>query len=358
MRIAVLATTRHPLRQPWTGGQEAHTATLITALRARGHHIRLYAREGTAPQLADEIIHYPDLPPISAVAALDPQVPEPDFLRDHHCLVGAMAHLMSHDDDLDVVHNQTLHHLPLSMSTCLATPLVTTLHTPPFPWMELGAALARPTARFVAVSDALARQWTTLADPITLIANGIDTGAFPEGAGGDALAWVGRLVPEKGADLAIKAAKRAGRRLRLAGPISNQEWFDDVIAPHLDDDIEHLGHLDHSATARLLGESAALLMTPRWEEPFGLVVAEAAVTGTPVVALARGGLPEVVSPEIGVLVDPDDGSHGLASAIAEAIALQRSLVRQHAIEAFGADRMAQQYEDEYQRAIDATRENN
>ena len=96
-------------------------------------------------------------------------------------------------------------------------------------------------------------------------------------------------------------------------------------------------------------------MTPRWDEPFGLVAVESALTGTPVLALDRGGLGEVVDQHMGVLVKPrssdDDTVEALAGAIGGAADLARPAVRARAIERFSIDRMVADYENVYQRAI-------
>ena len=323
MRIAVLATNRNPLRAPFAGGQESLTAALVAQFRARGHEVVLYAADGTPSDLADEVVVYPALPRLSQVAALDPQVPEKPFLDDHHAFTFAMADLARRDraGQVDVVANHSLHHLPMSMSTVLAAPVVTTLHTPPFPWMELGAALAAPSARYVAVSRALAAQWTTLPAPRTrVVRNGVDADAFALGPGAadGALAWVGRVTPEKAPHLAARAARLAGRRLRIVGPVSDEAYARDVLRPVLGGGVEHLGALSSVELGEIVGASAGLLVTPVWEEPFGLVAAEAAMCGTPVIALERGGVAEAVTPRTGVLVDPHGGDDVVAARLARA----------------------------------------
>ena len=354
MRIAILATSRNPLCEPYAGGQESHTAMLARGLRRIGHHVRLYARAGTDPDLADELVTYVDLPELSAVAALDPQLPEPDFLTDHAAFTGAVADLLARRD-VDLVHNESLHFLPLAFSTALATPVVTTLHTPPFPWMELGIALAGPEAAYVCVSRANARDWTSLPGPARIIPNGVEDDGRGPGAGGEHLVWTGRFTRETGADIAIRAARRAGRQIRLAGPVSDPDWFDHAIAPELGPGVEHVGHLTHDQLAALVRGSAVALVTPRWDEPFGLVAAEAAMWGTPVVALDRGGLSEFLTTDMGVCVGrlcvaaavEQDGAEGVGGAVR----LPGSRVHDAARDALGSHRMVDEYAGLYRELV-------
>lgn len=267
MRIAVVGPSRHPVVEPFAGGQESATAALVTGLRERGHTVRLYAARGTSPGLADEVVEHEALPELSAVAAIDPHLPEPDFLRDHQAYSGVMGHLLA-SDPVDIVHNHSLHHLPLTLAPAVlrvvGAPTVTTLHTPPFPWTELGAHLAGERARFVAVSGALARCWTTLAPAaLTVIPNGVDPRRFPLGEGGTSAVWVGRITPEKGLDLAVRAARSAGVGLRIVGPIHDREYWERDVQPLLKGaDVEVLGPLDHVRSAEIIGSSAVSLVTP------------------------------------------------------------------------------------------------
>lgn len=351
LRIAVLATNRNPLSEPFAGGQESLTAALVAGFRRRGHHVVLFAAEGTPADVADEVVAYPALPRFSAVAALDPQLPEKPFLDDHHAFTFAAAELARRDraGELDVVANHSLHHLPMSLSPALAAPVVTTLHTPPFPWMELGAALAAPSARYVAVSRALAAQWTTVDARVVL--NGADPEAFTLGPGAHdgALAWVGRITPEKAPHLAAVAARLAGRPLRLVGPVSDRAYFESQVAPLLGSDITHLGSLGSAGIADVLGSSDALLVTPVWEEPFGLVAVEASLCGTPVIALERGGVREAVTEATGVLVPDGPGTRdevrvaALVQALGSLRSFDRRAVRAEAERRFGVERLVDQH---------------
>lgn len=343
MRLVILGPSHHPVAEPFAGGLERFTADLTRGLRSRGHHVELHALAGSDGSIADRFHPMPQLPPLSELASGDPNLPEPQFMHDQFVYLAALRDLVRRDD-IDAVLNESLHQLPLAFGTVLDVPVITTLHTPPFPWMELGAWLAGDSGHFVAVSDALRAQWASRV-PSRVIHNGVDPALLPLTPGGPDLAWVGRLTPEKGADLAIGAARRAGRGLRLAGPISDSDWFDAVIRPLLGGSVRYLGPLRRTEVAALYGSSAATLVTPRWEEPFCLVAAESQMCGTPVVGIRRGGLPEVVTGPGGRLVESgDDVIERLADAVDEAAGVDRALVAGHARRTLHWDHMLDGYE--------------
>lgn len=333
MRLAILGPSWHPVGEPFAGGQERFTADLTRGLRERGHHVELYALPDSDATLADRLHPMPSLPPLSAIASADPQMPEPTFLQDQYVYVDAIRELL-YRNDIDAILNESLHQLPLALSPLVPVPMITTLHTPPIPWMEVGAWMAGTSGCYVAVSEAVRDQWNRLTVD-RVVPNGVDPRRFPVGPGGDELAWVGRLTPEKGTDLAIEAARRAGRGLRIAGPVSDSEWFETVVRPLLGGDITYVGALGGADLAELYGTSAATLVTPRWEEPFCLVAAESQMCGTPVIALRRGGLPEVVTAPGSMLVtaaphSTTDPVTGLAGAIDAWAPADRALVGAHA----------------------------
>lgn len=304
-RLVVLANPRHPVAQPFAGGMESHTWHLCRELTAMGVTTTLFAPAGSDPAIASELRTYPVMT-LSATAQRDVTKPSDVELYQHHAMMQAVAEIVGEGLG-DMVHNQTLHYLPI-VTSALLPPMATTLHTPPFAWLESAIRSGGRHSNYVAVSRFIGEEFRGLAAlPPRVIHNGVDTAVFAAGDGGDDLVWTGRFVPEKAPHLAIEAAAASGRRLRMMGPISDPGYFDEYVRPRLGPDVDYLGHLDRTGVAAVLQRSAACLVTSVWPEPFGLTAAEAVSCGTPVVGFRVGGLAEVISaPELGALVPAGD----------------------------------------------------
>ena len=351
LRVALIASNRFPLCQPFAGGLEAHVWHLARALVERGHEVSLFAGSGSDLSLECAALTVRELM-LSAAAQADPSASPAAFMADHHAYLNLMMHIGQAQSGFDIVHNHSLHHLPVAMAPMLGTPMLTTLHTPPTPWLESALDVTGSAGtRFAAVSRHTAAAWRHVAPDVTVVPNGVDFRRWPLGPGGDNLVWFGRITAEKAPHMAIAAARRADLPLVLAGPLSDTAYFKRAIAPSLGDQVRYAGHLNHDELARLVGRSAAALVTPAWHEPYGLVVAEAMSCGTPVVAFARGGIPEIVSPQGGRLVPPND-VEAMADEIPAALSLARIDVHRHAVACCSAEAMVTAYLDLYRTMID------
>ncbi|MBC6996682.1 glycosyltransferase [Neolewinella lacunae] len=292
MRIALLAPLRYPIREPFHGGLEMHTHLLARELSARGHSVTLFAHPDSDPRFR---IVPQAIPGKGALATL----------RATYAAVRSMGR-----GDFDVIHNNSIHFLPPLLVRHLPAPLVTTLHTPPYRSFQLTGWLARASARcrYVAISHFVARQWAPYVGESTVVHNGLALEDWPYSAAGSprTAVWYGRFTPEKGAEYAIAAARAAGYRLTLAGPVYDPDYFSRAIAPQLGGDIHYAGHLTQAELAALVGQAAVGLVTPVWDEPFGLAYAEMLACGTPVAGFASGAAAEIITPATGILVAKRD----------------------------------------------------
>lgn len=350
MRICLIASSRFPLREPFAGGLESWTYVLARELKARGHAVSVFAAPGSDPELGVTVLDIPAFEP-SPAARRDVAAPPVRWMAEHHAYLGLMLDLArTGARRYDVVHNSSLHHLPVAMASALEVPVVTTLHTPPLPWLESAVALSAAAGRFATVSRFTARAWAHVVrgEPIL---NGVDTRRWLPGTGGGGAVWSGRLVPEKAPHEAIDAARLAGVPLRLAGPLPDRPYFDREVLPRLGRDITYVGHLTHRDLTGLIGNASVALVTPAWDEPYGLVAAEAMACGTPVAAYARGALPEVVSAETGALAVAGD-VRDLARAIRTALSCRRDAVRAVACRDHSLTRMLDDYECFYESTLE------
>jgi len=345
LRICLIASSRFPIREPFAGGLEAHTHALARQLRTRGHEVSVFAAPGSDPALG--IVELPvDTFEAAPGERQDTGVTPDSWINEHHAYLGLMLELArTGADRFDVIHNNSLHHLPIAMSPAVPVPMFTTLHTPPVPWLESAVAYAAPTSTFVAVSEFTAREWAPLVSCGT-IHNGIDMDTWRPGPGGGPAVWSGRLVPEKAPHLAIDAARRVGMPLTLAGPSLDRGYFAREIAPRLGGNVQYVGHLTHEQLRATLGAASVAVVTPVWDEPYGLVAAEALACGTPVAAFARGALPEFVDERVGALARPDDVAD-LGRAMRAAVTRDRAVVRRVAQERCSISRMVDRYEALY-----------
>src|SRR3989442_15575316 len=159
-------------------------------------------------------------------------------------------------------------------------------------------------------------------------------------------------MPEKGAHLAIEAAKRAKVPLILAGIIDchtkeSIEYFEGMIKPHIGtEQITYIGPVNKRQRNKLLSRARGFLNPIKWEEPFGMVMIEAMAVGCPVISFARGAAPEIiVDGETGFLVPHLDE---MVQALPKIDEIDRERARLHVERNFSATVMAQSYTRVYE----------
>ena len=368
MRLAFVAPLVSPIAPPYLGGSQALLAELAAGMAERGHQVTLFAASGSridAPGVTvrDPGIDSGQLRPAQffGKSAGDTAAEAADavFFRSAQGFLRIFTQLQQELDGHDLIHAHAFDWPAFAFGALLAEQraVIHTLHLPAVnPSINLLLRDLRETnnpTRLMSVSRACAATYAPYAAMDAIIYNGIDVDVIPFGAQADPagfLLFAGRISPEKGVTDAIEIARRAGRRLLLAGGIYDQSYFEQQVRPALEaskDTSAYLGQLSQVDLWRSMSQASALLLPIGWEEPFGLVAVEALAAGCPVIAYARGALPEIISAdETGFLIPPD-GLDAAARAVAQVAGLSRTACRARAAAQFGLARMLDDYEQLY-----------
>jgi glycosyltransferase involved in cell wall biosynthesis len=290
-RILMTADPYLPVPPRLYGGIERVIDLLLRGLVAGGHSITLIAHPDSQPPVGVEVVPYGVPPHVGAW----PRVAE---------VAQAAFALITRARHFDLVHSWGRLMALLPVLPLRRLPKIQTYQRDRIPWSSVSHAvrMAGPSVRFVGCSESVYRERPPgpLGGEWTRIFNAVDTERFrarTEVAADAPLMFLGRLERMKGVHHAVEIARRSERRLVIAGNRVDADdgYFESEIAPHLDGHhVEWVGPVDDQAKDHWLGQSAALLMPVEWEEPFGIVMAEALACGTPVVGFPRGGVREVV----------------------------------------------------------------
>ena len=342
MRILLTADPEIPVPPALYGGIERIVDMLARGLVARGHEVTLMAHPQSAT--AGRLVAWPGGKSQSKA----------DTLRNAAALTREVTRGRH-----DLVHSFSRIAYMLPILPSRLPKLMTYQRAISRRSVRLGHTLSRGTLHFCAIS-----KWMTkhVADIGTwhLVFNGVPMATYtfrPEVAADAPLVFLGRIEEIKGPHIAIEVARQAGLPLLIAGNIPDEYrgWFDSNIAPHIDgNNVRYVGPVNDEQKNALLGAARAFLMPILWEEPFGIVMAEAMACGTPVIGLRRGAVPEVVEDGVtGYVVDTVDE---MVTAVGRVGAIDRGDVRARAERMFSEEAMVGGYLGVYERMTAGARQ--
>ena len=282
MRIALTADPELPVPPKHYGGIERIVDMLARGLEARGHSVTLFAHPESSS--AGRLVSWPGASSVSVG----------DTMRNASTLAQWVMR-----NPVDIVHSFSriaylTPILPFGLPKLMTYQRAISSRS-----VRLGHALSRGTLAFTAISEWMMQhvkhigRWSMIPNGVPLDAYTFRATAAPDAP----LVFLGRIEEIKGPHLAIEIARRSGRRLIIAGniPDEKRDWVETHVLPYVDGDrVRYIGPVDDKQKNALLGEAAAFLMPILWEEPFGIVMAEAMACGTPVIGFARGSVPEIV----------------------------------------------------------------
>lgn len=342
MRIAQLAPLWKTVPPKRYGGTELVVSNLTEELVKQGIDVTLFACEGseTTAQLV-KVIEKPMYDLVGGFSWKGIQAYE--FL--------SYNELFKRISDFDIVHNHMGFH-PTVFSQLLPTPMITTLHSsaaPDFPYLIDHVK----DNLYVSISNAQ-RKVVSQLNYIQTIYHGIETKKFQfnNNTDNNYLFFIGTLSPQKGIDIAVKAARELGEKLIIAGEIRKEDenFLNEKIFPFVDGkQIQFIQELTFDQKCEHYAHAKALLFPIQWNEAFGLVMIESLASGTPVIAYNNGSVPEIITNgKTGYVVD---NFEDFKKAIQNISTISRDICKKEAEEKYDVVIMAQNYINLYKKLI-------
>lgn len=371
LNIAFLPALKRPITLQTTASRNRVIVDLATGLTKKGHRVTIFGTSNS------------QLPGIEIVGVIPKGIIElgqfeNPFYAETAYIVHAITKLVSRQGEFDIVHNHMYpEFLPLLSISRFKTPIVTTIHAQVTEEFKMAISDTKDSSKLVSISQSAQ---SALGLNSTVVYNGIDTEFFTPLEHGDNrknsyILFVGRMskakdkqgnfLDPKGVQNAIKVAQNSWESLKIVGNVEDKEFYDELVKPHLSSKMQFIGEvsseqkLTREELKELYQNAKAFLFPVNWEEPFGLVMAEAMACGTPVIAFNRGSVLEIVINGLtGYVVDYNSGIDGLVEAVKKINLMSRKDYqemrkdcRKRVRDNFSIEKMVEDYEKLYYKII-------
>jgi glycosyltransferase involved in cell wall biosynthesis len=374
INIAILASNfiklppnSHDVPHGYSGAPEKIMHTITEELVKRNHNITLFASGDS--QTSAKLVAV-----TQKATALDPEIDILHHEEFEHLLI-AKCYEMAKKNVFDVIHTifdiKSSYYAPL-----VSTPTVSTLHSPLVGIRKKILSQNPNSQYYVSISNSQRKPIPNLKYAGTIY-HGIypDKYHFSENGKHEYILYTGRLIAEKGIDLIVSVAKKCSKKTYLLGtPDPNSEYWNNNIQSFIDNILLfHKGFVEEKHLIQYYQQAKLFLFPIQWEEPFGLVMIESMATGTPVVAFARGSVPEIVKDgETGFIVNSSENDtrgnwiikktriDGLCEAVERIYSMpqeeyrqMRKACRAHVEKNFTVEKMVDEYERVYQNILNS-----
>lgn len=340
MKIAQIAPVWYPIPPTGYGGIELVVSLLADGLVDAGHDVTVFASGDSRTKAKLSYVY--EKAPSSDIGRIPPEI--------IHMMPAYLRH-----EEFDIVHDHSGKVGP-AIGNFISTPVLHTLHGP---FTEENQRYYRTVNHgiwFNSISDYQASLCPDL-NYVGTIYNSVNVDWYPFSAEKeDYLLWLGRMNNEKGAEFAVEVANRLDARLILASKMTEPHefaHFENKVKPILRSNTEIVGELTLDEKAELIKNAKAVLMPIQWPEPFGLVMIEAMVCGTPCIAWRNGSVPEVIDDgKTGFIVESVDE---MVEAVRRLDEIDPAACRAWVEERFSAPIMVASYVKAYERILGESR---
>jgi glycosyltransferase involved in cell wall biosynthesis len=351
LRIAQLVLPWIPLPPPGYAGTERVVSYLTEGLVKRGHHVTLFASGDSTTSAKLEAV-------IPKAMGLQENVKS--TLGESFYPLSHVAHCFEMADQFDIIHSHA-QFLGLPFGAVCQTPSLHTFHR--------AFEFTKPDEKELVLHYGPKLNFTSISESqrikgvhyVATVYNGVDTEVYvpAKASTRDYLFWAGRVIDKKGPLDAIRVAQHLKMNLVMAGEVTEVEYFEKKIRPHIDGVKIQLAQHENQEHIVALYQNAKVTVVPtKWNEPFGLVPVESMSCGTPVVSYKRGGVAETIAEGTGFLVEEAEGVEGLVRRVKQILDMSPDQygnmcekARQHVLDHFSVEKMVESYEKVYGKVL-------